>query len=62
MDFLFKTFKAELEEVIKNSSREEIWVSLDRIHKPDMDKFIALLVDKFPTFNEKLNERYFFDL
>ncbi len=64
INFLFGAFMGELEEVIRNSSRSEIWVSLGNYFhiQTDIDSFISWLVENFPFFNEKLNERYFFDL
>ena len=63
INFLFRAFKTELEEVIMNSSRSEIWISLKNCFhiQTDMDSYISWLVENFPSFNEKLNERYFFE-
>jgi len=65
IDFLFDKFRAELDEIIINSSRSEIWFTLNNhfhIQKNEINDFIFWLVEKFPFFDEKLKEKYFFDL
>ncbi len=62
--FLLTNFRHELNDIIFKSSREEIWSSLNSFFNIDnrkKDEFILWLVKKFPFFNDKLSERYFFD-